>query len=745
MGSLKGLFLVLAFLGCRSEDEAGEKQDSSLEPIAAYDSLDYVDPFIATGGIGAEIASVSPGATRPFGMTYVGPDTRADYGAPGFYHCAGYHWEDTYISSFSHTHALGMGVTDYGGIAVMPQLGWQATFSEDKGRQLAFSHAEEWAEAGSYGVRFEEPGIEVAIAASRRGAHHVYTFESGEPTLIVDLGHALGEDSVAESWITVDGSSGEITGFQNLKGSYSQRFGGLKTWFYGTVDPLPTSLGVWTGPDELLAGVSTAEGEGVGAWLRFPEGTEQVELRLSISYVDVAGAEANYDAELRDGSWEALAEAGREAWRSELGDVRVRGGSEAERRIFHSGMYRAYIMPSLFSDVDGRYRGLDGQVHEAEFPYYTDFSLWDTFRTLHPWLILAKPARQTDMLRSLAQMTADGGSVPRWPLGHGYTSGMIGTPADQVFAESWLKGLRDWPADEVFAASWAHAQGPQADAGRGGILSYVERGYVAADETSVAASKTLEYAWSDHALAGWATGMGRAEEAAVLAEQANFWRNTWDPDQDFFAARRSDGSFVELEGEFVWDAAFVEGNAWHYRWGVPFDVRGMVDVQHGGDEEGFLEDFAAYWSQVYAEEDDYLPDDWYWHGNEPDLHYAYLASTLGHWSASSEAIVWVLDNRYSDGPVGLDGNDDGGTLSAWYLFSAMGFYPIAGTDQYVVGRPIFERVEIDVDGVTTVIRAPSSADRARLTQGLERNGSQWTEATVSHEDLLGAEWLFDLD
>lgn len=745
MGSLRVWGLTLALISCRSEELPSVEDDPSLEPIVAYDPLDFVDPFIATGGIGAEIASVSPGATLPFGMTYAGPDTRAVYGAPGFYHCAGYHWEDPYISSFSQTHALGMGVTDYGGVAVMPQLGWSDSYTTDQGRQLEFSHEDEWAEAGSYGVRFEAEAIDVSIAATRRGAHHVYGFESGRPTVIVDLGHALGDNIVSESWIAIDPASGEIRGFQNLEGSYSKRFGGLKTWFYGTIAPAPAAVGVWTTPEDILAGVSSAEGESVGGWLSFPEGTQQVELRLSISYVDVAGAQANYEAELLGSDWEGLAEAGRQAWRAELGGVRVRGGSEAERRIFHTGMYRAYIMPSLFSDVDGRYRGLDGEVHEVGFDYYTDFSLWDTFRTLHPWLIFANPTRQADMLRSLAQMTKDGGSVPRWPLGHGYTGGMIGTPADQVFAGSWLKGLRDWPVEEVFEASWAHARGPQANAGRSGIGSYVEKGYVSADETDVSASKTLEYSWSDHALAAWAEGLGRPDEAAALLQQANYWRNTWDPEQGFFAARRADGSFVELVNEFYWDEAFVEGNAWHYRWGAAFDVPGMVDLQYSGDQEAFLAEFSDYWDWVYTEEDDYLPDDWYWHGNEPDLHYAYLASALGHWSESSEAITWVLDNRYADGPVGLDGNDDGGTLSAWYLFSAMGFYPVAGTDQYAVGRPIFERVEVEVDGVTTVIRAPYSADRTRRTQGLEMNGASWTEATVSHEALVGAEWRFGLE
>ena len=744
MGALTAVLTVWTLLACKSELPESTL-DASADPITAYDPLNYVDPFIATGGVGAEIASVSPGATLPFGMTYVGPDTRADYGAPGFYHCAGYHWEDKYISAFSHTHALGMGVTDYGTIGVMPQLGWEAEFTEDKGRQLEFSHDDEWAVPGSYGVRFAEPGIDVSIAATQRGAHHLYRFESGEPTLIFDLGHALGDDSVVDSWIEVDPISGEILGYQNLKGSYSERFGGLKTWFFGHVEPAPSSYGVWEDSGEVQVGGTSIAGEEVGAWLGYPEGTKEVQLRLSLSYVDLEGAEANFEAELFGSSWEVLAEVGKTAWRDELGSVRVRGGTEAERRIFHTAMYRAYIMPSLFTDVDGRYLGLDGQIHQASFNYYTDFSLWDTFRTLHPWLILAKPERQVDMLRSLVQMTADGGSVPRWPLGHGYTGGMIGTPADQVFAESWLKGIRDWPVDDAFEASWAHSQGPQAEAGRSGIQSYLSKHYVSADQTGQSASKTLEYAWSDHALALWATGLGRVDEAATLGEQAGYWRNTWDPEQGFFVARVDDGSFLPLVDELYWDEAFVEGNAWHYRWGAPFDVEGMVDLQYEGDHEGFRDELDSYWSGVYREENDYLPDDWYWHGNEPDLHYAYLASILGYWADSSEPISWIMENRYFDGPVGLDGNDDGGTLSTWYAFSALGFYPIAGTEHYAVGRPIFDRVEVDVEGKTLVIRAPDSSDRSLSTHSLEADGMEWTSKVVSHSELLESEWVFGLE
>jgi predicted alpha-1,2-mannosidase len=349
------------------------------------------------------------------------------------------------------------------------------------------------------------------------------------------------------------------------------------------------------------------------------------------------------------------------------------------------------------------------------------------------------------MLRSLTQMARDGGEVPRWPLGHGYTGGMIGTPADQVFAESWLKGLVDWPVEEAFEASFAHARSGQAKAGRSGLQSYLSKGYVSVEETGQGASKTLEYSWSDYALSEWAHGLGRSDEAEILSLQATNWKNSWDPDQGFFVARRDDGTFQELSNQFFWDEAFVEGNAWHYRWGVPFDVPGLIELQYAGDTDQFITDLDNYWAEVYHEENDYLPDDWYWHGNEPDIHYAYLASMAGRWEESSDPIRWLMANRYFDGPVGLDGNDDSGTLSAWYLFSAVGFYPIAGTDRYAVGSPNFERIEIDLADRTLVVRAPGLSEGARRTVGLSLDGSAWTQPQVSHEALVSGEWLFDLE
>jgi len=716
-------------------------EDPTLEPIVPYDPLALVDPFVATGGVIAEIASVSPGASRPFGLTLVGPDTRSSYGAPSFYHCAGYYYEDTQIDGFSHLHAHGMGTTDYGGILVMPRAAWQDAYTSDPGRAAPFDHAEEWASPGYYAVTLQDDDTAVEIAATERGAVHRIHFASGlqGPVVIFDLGHALGDNTVSESSIEIDAATGLLEGYQRLMGSYSRRFGGVRTWFSATVDPAPVGGGTWVGNAAPQPGTLTASGERVGGWVQLPAGTTEATLRVAVSHVDVAGAEANRVEELDGRIFEQVWAEAEDAWRQELGVVRVRGGTEVERRVFHTALYHASLMPSLQTDVDGRYRGLDGEVHEARFDYYSDLSLWDTFRTLHPWYTLVRPERQRDLVRSLVRMTEDGGSVPRWPLAHGYTGGMVGTPAFQVFAGSWLKGIDGWDAEFAFDASHAQATGPAADAGRAGIEGYVERGYVSFEDAGTPASNTLEYAWSDYALALWGAFMGRPE-AAALAEQSRNWRNTWDPDAGFFRGRHADGSFDPWEPDdaFHWSSDFVEGNAWHYLWYVPFDVGGMIDLQHGGDTNAFLARYEAYWDDVAAEEDDALPDDYYWHGNEPVMHYAYLGSLAGSPDSTAEAARWVMAHRYDDTTAGLDGNDDSGTLSAWYLFSAIGFFPIAGTPYYAVGSPLFERVEIDRPDGTLVIRAPNTSAESMYVQDASLGGERLDTAVFTHARLLSA-------
>ncbi len=348
---------------------------------------------------------------------------------------------------------------------------------------------------------------------------------------------------------------------------------------------------------------------------------------------------------------------------------------------------------------------------------------------------MVHPDRQLDVARSLVRMADDGGSLPKWPLGHGYTGGMIGSPADMVLAETWLKGLRDFDAEAAMAYAIEHATGPVPNASRDGIEDYLAFGYVPA-EVGRGTSKTLEIAWADAALAGWAEAMGDPM-ADTLRAQAESWRNTWDADVGFFQDRYRDGTFTEFEGELIWSDDYVEGNAWHYLWTVPQDVAGMIDLQHGGDVDAFHQRYADYWDRVRAEPDDDFPDDWYWHGNEPVFHYAWLGSLAGRPDLTVDASRWVVRNRYALDPAGLDGNDDGGALSAWYLLGAIGLYPVAGTTRYSLGSPIFERVELDGAEGTLIIEAPGTSAEVRYPESITVDGAPLGSPVIDHADLRG--------
>ncbi len=710
-------------------------------PVATpMDPVALVDVFVGTGGIGAQVAGVSPGAAAPFGHVLVGPDTRHhSYGAPPFYHFGGYHYDDDRIDGFSHTHSHGMGVNDHGAVHVMPRAAYNPDHTSALLRATPFQHDRESGSPGTYSVDLTEDDIVVSIAASTRGAWHHYEFpDATEPVVWFDLAHILGNITIAEADISL--AADEVSGHQKILGAYSGRYGGQHVWFAATFDPAPVGFGAWTDPAAPEIGATTATGPSSGGWVQFPLGTRTVDLRLAVSAVDLDGARRNRDTELV-GSFDDVLATTEAAWRAYLDGIVIEGGTEEERRIFHTAHYHTALMPRQYADVDGRTRGIDGEIHTVhDFRYLTDLSLWDTFRTLHPFYLLAHPDWQRDAVLSLVTMNDVGGAWPRWPLSHGYTAGMVGTPVDQVLAQSALAGLSGWDAEAAFDAVLAHSAGPVAVDGRDGIDGYLDRGWVAYEDAGSPVSLTLEYAWSDHSLALWAESLGRTEEAARLHQQAAGWAELYDPATGLLTGRHADGTFETITEPFAWLDAFVEGNALHYKWGAPWDPERLVTTLYGGDHDLWAADLAAYWDEVMSEPDDAFPDDWYWHGNEPDLHYAALGALTGHPELTWSATRWIAANRYGLGGSGLDGNDDSGTLSAWYLLSAMGLYPVAGTNVWALGCPFFDRIEVVAAGL--VITADGASPERPDCPVRTRNQVPWTHTTADFQDLVEAEWAF---
>ncbi|MFK7927552.1 MAG: GH92 family glycosyl hydrolase [Myxococcota bacterium] len=707
---------------------------SSAEPIADYDPLPLVDPFIGTGGLGAEVVGLNPGASAPFGFVQAGPDTRSTAtGQPGFYHFGGYHYEDDRIDGFSHTHANGMGVNDLGGIHLMPRSGWDDEYVRGKKRAAPFDHDQESAGPGWYSVTLLDDGTQVDIAASPRGAVHRYRFsDPANPVLILDLAYAIGDIEIPEASISIDGAT--VRAFQRVDGSYSRRTGGMPHYAYAELDPAPISSGVW-GEDRPPAPGTEIDGLGVGAWMTFPEGTTEVTLRIALSTTGAEGAKINFDSEVSGHTLEEVRGETEAAWRTALSTVKVRGGTQDQQVIAHTAAYHAYLWPNLYQDVDGTYRGFDNELHTAEHDYHSAFSLWDTFRTVHPLLTLTMPRRHESMLKSLLLMGEQGGDLPRWPIGNGYTGGMIGAPGAIVLAEAHLKGLDFGDSTAAFDLAVQSAEGPRPNAGRAGIEPYRDVGYVPFDEHSGSASRTLEFAWADHSLSLWANDLGKGNQGEMLAAQSTHWANTWDPAQEAFVGRNSDGSFNELSTRDAWTPDYVEGTAWQYLFGAPTDVQGMIDLQDGGDRDRWLTRLDSFWDDAKAEPDDLIYDSYYWHGNEPDLHYAFLGSLAGDRERTADAVRWVLQTRYDTSPAGLDGNDDAGTLSSWYILASAGIYPIAGTTQYALGSPLFERVELG-DGL--VVRAEGLDDGGTVPVEVWLGDQRIEGGVIEHADLMAA-------
>lgn len=752
------VLLALAFaLACGDDDGDADPVDAAVDmPAPPVDMgpppdprpatppyVDYVDPLIGSGGLGFGVGSSSIAPQTPFGLARPGPDTAGESGALSFAHCSGYYYtSDTYIWGFSQIRPHGMGVPDYGNIALMPTDGMSADKTTQVGYRMGFSHDDETVEVGYYAIDLAD-GIRAELTASDRVAHHRYTFPASvsEPTVIVDLGHVLATPNVAvaEGRLTIDPEAREVRGLGRIDGAYSDRFGGVGVHFVARFDQPFASHGTFV-DGALEADATSVEGITSGAYLGFD--AETVNVKVGLSFVDEAHAAMNLDAE--DASFEATREATVAQWEELLSRVEVAGRYEDDFTLFYTALYHVLLMPTLASDVDGAYRGIDGEVHATDdegepFRYSTDFSLWDTFRTQTPALALFYPELLDDQLRSLVRMARDGDYMPRWPLGHGYTGGMVGDSADLVFADAYVKGGLPMPVADAYAALRPTAFGPTPDGhaygGRRGISDYIEHGYVPMESAGASASATLEFAYDDWGLAMLAEGAGEAADAEALRERAGNWRNLWDPASEFLIGRSIDGTFPDELDELTWESYYAEGNARQYLWYVPHQLDELVEVMGGWESakarlDAFMTGATRRTSTLYP------PND-YWHGNEPDIHAPWIYSYMDEPSETARWTRWVARTLYGTGPDGLPGNDDSGTLSAWLVFSMLGIYPITGWDHYLLSAPFFTEATVHLPGGDLRIEAPESSDGALTVDALSWNGELLERARIPHADLAG--------
>jgi predicted alpha-1,2-mannosidase len=703
----------------------------------------WVDPRIGTGGVGFAVGTTYPGPQLPFGMAKPGPDTSKNGKSEEFAHCSGYAYGDDTIEGFSLARLHGAGIADYGGVALMPSAGMSAAKARPRAHGSKFSHDTEIAKPGYYAVTLADSGVRVELTATARVGIMRFAFPAAaDEVVFVDAGHLLAEGSaIRDAEIAVDPQAREVRGFTHVDGSYSARIGGVKLFFVARFDRAFAAHGTYTGGVPTAAAV-TAKGKDAGAYLQFDAASANVEAQVGLSFTDVEHARANLDAERKP--FDEVRAAAESTWASRLAVLDVDGRSDRDRRILYTALYHTALMPTLASDVDGTYRGIDNNVHAAKgFRYFTDFSLWDTYRTLHPLVTLLYPDDARELAASLTAMAKDAGFVPRWPIATGESGGMVGDGGTIMLADTYVKGVRDWDAAGAYAIARTQAttaRGP-GKGGRDRLEDYVSIGYIPTESGGNSAGITLEYASADHALGDFAAALGETADAATFHARGKSWEKIYDERSHLFVGHRRDGT-ADDPNPTAMSTDFSEGTPWHYNFMVPHDIDGLATrmgkpMLIARAEQLFTR--AACNSPGPA----FLPNPYYWASNEPVLFSSWVFSAVGDHERTARWTRWTTLTHYGDGPDGLPGNDDGGTMSAFYIFASLGLYPIAGTDRYVLGSPLFPRATLALRGGALTIDAPAASKQHRFPRSVTRNGAP-TPTVIHHADLSNATLHFDL-
>ncbi|MEO8672204.1 MAG: GH92 family glycosyl hydrolase [Tahibacter sp.] len=741
----------------------GASVAASADDSAAARAYASVDPMIGTGGDGHTF----PGATVPFGMIQLSPDTEIKPFKQSYKWAAGYRYEDSSILGFSHTHFSGTGHSDLGDVLLMPIAGEVhldpgSSDQPGSGYRSRFDHAQERAEPGYYAVTLSDYQIRAELTANERVGLHRYTFPAGQPAhVLLDLRTSIydypGKIESARVRLRPDGA---LTGSRETRGwaphrqlYFAMRFSQtpLGHALYNREDTIEYKgfKGPGTGPQDLLQ----IDGKRLVGVVDFENrGSDSLLVKVAISSVSEDGALANLDQGLPGWDFEATRADARAAWTAALGVIDV-DADAATRTSFYTALYHTMMAPSLFSDVDGRFRGPDNAVHQADgFRFHSTFSLWDTYRALHPLMTLIQPDRRNlDFVRSLiaSQQASPWGILPVWQFHGQETWCMIGYHAVAVIADAYLKGLPGIPTEDALKAMVASAS----LASYAGLADYMKLGYVAIDRETEAASKTLEYAYDDWTIARMARAMGKKVVAEQFERRAANWRNVVDRQSGFARARRSDGRYNEPFDPVAvgYGSDYTEGNAWQYSWYVPQDIAGL-SARLGGDHR-----FAQRLDQVFDAvvdpakfakvEDISGLIGYYAHGNEPSHHIAYLYAYAGEPWRGQARLGEIMHSQYSPKPDGLSGNDDLGQMSAWYVFTALGFYPVApGSNEYVIGRPFLDRASLQLPNGKRFTVSTDGLGKDRPYIGAATlNGSPLSHSFLTHAQIMaGGELHFTM-
>jgi predicted alpha-1,2-mannosidase len=706
-----------------------------------------VEPFIGTGGYFWVCGNNYPGPSMPFGVVRLSPDTESSVFRKKALNTSGYYFPDNEIIGFSHTRLSGTGATDGGHFRTIPttsKSGWTDYLS---GKYSSFSHANERAFPGYYAVRLTKPDVLVELTSTMRTGIHRYSFSGKEePHVMLDLCSVLGDKNVEGGTVRINPEKSEVTGEVKTFGTFAGRYGGIKVYFFARFNKSFTNSRIFDGTTFLM-GKSDGTGKELGVDFSFGVNSQVIELRLGISHVSIENARLNLETETGGLSFEKLVDAAGTAWEKKLALVEPEFENDKDKTIFYTALYRSFQMPTLFQDVNGDYFGFDKKVHKAEgFNYYTDLSLWDTFRTLHPLYILIAPKEQRDMLVSLVKMKEQGGYLPRWPSGNGYTGSMLGSPADMVISESYQKGIRDFDVKSAYEGMKFLALNPTPKGtrfgGRSGIAEYNKYRYCPTNLMDKAVSRTLEYAWADQAIATLADSLGKKEDARLFYEHAAYYKNCWNPETRYFQSRDSKGefsktfkplrlSYFDTDGKYTKD--FVEGSALQWRFAVPYDPQGLIELFGGNDS--FVRKLNDFFEKSDPTMSSWNPGSYYWHGNEPDIHSAYLFNEAHRPDLTQKWVRWILDNKYAVNSEGLDGNDDGATLSSWYIFASLGLYPMAGSVYYELGAPLFKSAKIHIGDKCLEVVTANYSPNNKYVSGIWLNRRLMKDFKLKHNDI----------
>ena len=683
--------------------------------------INYVNPFIGTGGHG----HTYPGATMPFGMMQLSPDTRLE----GWDGCSGYHYTDDYIYGFSHTHLSGTGISDYGDVLLMPTN--EASFNNGadgkKGYRAHFSHANETAEPGYYKVHLDSSNIDVELTVSKRSGIHNYQFPSKENQFVVlDLEH---RDKVLSHAIE-QVSNRAFQGHRHSAAWASNQ----KLFYY-----LEFS-------EEVRSIEYNSEENPTKAIFHFNNpNNNPIEVKIGISAVDEIGAKNNLQTEIGNKTFDQVKQEAQDAWEQELGKIVVESSNADYKTNFYTALYHTMIAPNLYQDVDGRYRGMDMEIHQTkDFDYYTVFSLWDTYRAAHPLYTIIEQKRTNDFINTFLAKYDEGGIMPIWDLSANYTGCMIGYHGVSVIADAYLKGLQGYDTEKALLAMKHSANQDHL-----GLKTYKALGFIPVEEESESVSKTLEYAYDDWTIAQMAKAMGKEDDYKTFIQRAQNYKNIFDPKTGFMRGRFKNTWFAPFDPYEV-NFNYTEANAWQYSFYVPQDISGFAELLGGNTQlEAQLDKLFTAKAETSGRNQADITGliGQYAHGNEPSHHMAYLYNFVGKPNKTQEKVHQILTQLYKNDPDGISGNEDCGQMSAWYVFGTLGFYPVTpGSNQYIIGTPLMDKATINLEnGNQFTIQANNLSNENKYIASAELNGKPLNHTYINHDDIInGGSLVFNM-